>query len=96
MAKPQTTDEKLDIIVAILQKMDSRERWKMWGAFIRGTLSLIPVIILVLATWYTVVNADSLLKKITSMAAEQAGRVAQQNTGSLVDQFNQINKYLKK
>ena len=96
MAKPPTTDEKLDVIVAIPQKMDRRERWKMWGAFIRGTLSLIPVIIVVAATWYTIVNGDALLKKITALAAEQAGRVAAQNAGSLVDQFNQFNKYLTK
>jgi len=96
MAKPPTTDEKLDIIVEILQKMNKRDRLRTWGAFIRGTLSLIPIIIVLAATWYTIQNGDALLKKITSMAADQAGRVAQQNAGGLVDQFNQINKYLKK
>jgi len=96
MPKIPTTDDKLDIIISHLQRFEKREKLRMWGSFVRNVISLIPVLIFIAATWYTVKYGDVLLQKITSMAAEQAGRVAAQNANGLIDQFNQINNFLKK
>jgi len=94
---PQTTEEKLDQIVAILDRMNRRDRLRTIGGFIRGVFNLIPVVIVVFFTWYTIKYGDQLLQKITSMAAEQAGKVAQQNAVSdFMEEFNAINQKLKK
>ncbi|MDD5751223.1 MAG: hypothetical protein PHS73_01750 [Candidatus Peribacteraceae bacterium] len=92
MPKMPTTDEKLDTIIGILQRFEKREKLKMWGSLLRNLVALIPIIIFLAATWYTVTNADKLLQKITSMAAEQAARVTTQNASGLIDQFNNFIK----
>ncbi len=92
MPKMPATDDKLDIIIAHLERFEKREKLKMWGGFIRNLIALIPIIIFLAATWYTVTNADKLLQKITSLAAEQAARVASQNANGLIDQFNNFIK----
>ncbi|MDO8468421.1 MAG: hypothetical protein Q7S29_01550 [Candidatus Peribacter sp.] len=100
MAKPlppQTTEDKLDRIVAILDRMNRRDRLRTIGGFIRGVFSIIPIIIVVFFTWYTIKYGDQLLEKITSMAAQQAGKVAQQNAVSdFMKEFNAINQKLQK
>jgi len=94
---PQTTEDKLDRIVTILDRMNRRDRLRTIGGFIRGVFSIIPIIIVVFFTWYTIKYGDQLLEKITSMAAQQAGKVAQQNAVSdFMEEFNAINQKLKK
>ncbi|MFH1444568.1 MAG: hypothetical protein ABIG34_04235 [Candidatus Peregrinibacteria bacterium] len=92
-AKSLDTPEQ---ILEILQRMDRRERLRTIGGFIRGIFSLIPIVIVIFFTWYTIKYGDQLLQKITSMAAEQAGRVAQQNAVSgFMKEFNAINEKLQ-
>lgn len=93
---PQSED-KLDRIIAILDRMNRRDRLRTIGGFIRGIIGLIPLAIVIFFTWYTIKYGDQLLEKITSMAAQQAGKVAQQNAVSdFMKQFNDINAKLKK
>ena len=72
--------------------MDRRDKLRTIGSFFRSILSLIPMMLFLWATWYTVQNGDALLKKITTMAAEQAGKVAQQNAGNIYEQMNSLLK----
>ncbi len=88
--------DALEQILTILKRMDRRDRIRTTWAGIRGVLSLIPIVIVVFLTWYTIQYGDQLLEKITSMAAEQAGRVAKQNAiTDFIDEFNSINQKLK-
>lgn len=92
----QKPEDKLEKIIVILEKMNRRDRWRTIGGFIRGIFSLIPIVIVIFLTWYTIKYGDLLLQKITSMAAEQAGRVAQQNALSdFMKEFNAINQKLQ-
>jgi len=88
---PLSTDERLDIIIEHLRRIDHRERWRTIGGFVRGVLGLIPIIIFLAAAWYTVKYGDTLLQKISAMAADQAGQMIQRNAG-IVDQLNQFIK----
>ncbi|ALM09994.1 MAG TPA: hypothetical protein DEB30_03045 [Candidatus Peribacter riflensis] len=84
-------------ILEILKRMDRRDRLRTIGGFIRGIFSIIPIVIVIFLTWYTIKYGDQLLEKITTMAAEQAGRVAKQNTiTNFMDEFNALNQKLKK
>lgn len=94
---PTPPEDKLDRIIALLDRMDRRERLRSIGGFIRGVISVVPIIIVVFFTWYTVKYGDQLLEKITSMAAQQAGKVAQQNAVSdFMKEFNALNQKLQK
>ncbi|MDD5103950.1 MAG: hypothetical protein PHX93_06180 [Candidatus Peribacteraceae bacterium] len=93
---PKTTEEKLDVIISYLDRMNRRDRWRTIGGFIRGMFSMIPIVIVVFFTWYTIKYGDQLLQKITSMAAQQAGKVAQQNAVTdFMNEFNAINQKLQ-
>ncbi|MEI8230712.1 MAG: hypothetical protein WCG83_06295 [Candidatus Peregrinibacteria bacterium] len=78
-------EQKLDNILTVIEKMNRRDKWRTIGGFFRSIIAIVPVLVFLWATWYTLQNGDQLLQKITSMAAEQAGRVAQQNTNSLLN-----------
>lgn len=67
-----TTDEKLDVIVEHLGRMDRRDRLRTWGGFIRAMLGFIPLLIFVASAWYFYNHSEDILKKITEQAAEQA------------------------
>ncbi|OIO53041.1 hypothetical protein AUJ46_06020 [Candidatus Peregrinibacteria bacterium CG1_02_54_53] len=93
---PTKSPDALEEILTILRRMDRREKLRTIGGFIRGIFSLIPIVIVIFFTWYTIKYGDQLLQKITSMAAEQAGRVAQQNAVSdFMKEFNAINQKLQ-
>ncbi|MBI3332086.1 hypothetical protein HYZ99_03970 [Candidatus Peregrinibacteria bacterium] len=69
---PQTAEDKLDLIVKHLERMDKRDRIRTWGGFVRTILGFIPLLIFIASVWYFYNNADAILKKITEQAAEQA------------------------
>ena len=80
-----TTDEKLDLIVGYLHRMDKRDRLRMVGGFFRGLIGILPVIILLVSVYYFYINGDQLIEKISSSAAEQAARVTSQNANKIID-----------
>jgi len=94
---PKPPQDKLDRIIELLDRMNRRDKLRTIGGFIRGVFSMIPIIIVVFFTWYSIKYGDQLLQKITSMAAEQAGRVAKQNAVSdFLNEFNNINAKIQK
>lgn len=91
---PQTSvEEKLDIIIEHLEKMDHRDRMRMVGGYIRFIVALIPVILLLWSVWYTIAHGPELLKMISDEAASSAAKFTQQQGSSmyqqLLDQVNQ-------
>ena len=81
-----TTEEKLDRIVAHLDRMDRRDRLRMWGSVVHGILGFIPTLILLGTVWYVYSNASNLL---TTMASEAAKQAAVYSESSFTKQFQQ-------
>jgi len=93
MPPSKPPEDELTQILTILQRMEKRDRWRTIGGFIRSVIGMIPIAIAIFLTWYTIKYGDQLLQKITTMAAQQAGKVAQQNMlQDFVDQFNTLNQ----
>ncbi|MEK7218714.1 MAG: hypothetical protein AAB728_04585 [Patescibacteria group bacterium] len=69
---PETSDDKIDTIIYHLERMDRRDRLRMWGGFFRGLIALIPILIFLFATWYSIRHMDEIIQKVTSEAAKQA------------------------
>lgn len=86
VSRSSGTDEKLDIIIELLERMDKRDKLRMVGGFYRGLLSLIPILLLIWSTWYFIAHGSELMSQITKQAVQQSADY-QQN--SLMDQFNQ-------
>lgn len=85
----QTTDDKLDHIIALLEKMNSRDRLRTIGGFIRGILGLIPIAILIFSIWYFYQFGDELMAKIADQAAQSAAKVTGQGAGDIMKQLQQ-------
>ncbi|PIR53342.1 hypothetical protein COU76_01800 [Candidatus Peregrinibacteria bacterium CG10_big_fil_rev_8_21_14_0_10_49_10] len=83
-----TVEDRLDIIIAHLQRMDKRDRLRTIGGFIKGVLGLIPLILMLASVWFVYVHGDELLKKIAQQAAEQAASFTQNSAGDLMQRIN--------
>jgi hypothetical protein len=89
-ATTSSTDQKLDEIIAILSHMNSRDKLRTWGGFVRSILHLIPIVILIGSVWFTYAHWDELLTQITKTAAEQSAAMMQQGTGNLQEQLQKM------
>ncbi len=90
--KPASTDieQKLDIIVACLDRMDRRDRLRTWGAFVRGILGLIPLLFFLFSIWYIAKHGDELLIKITQEAARQAAIMTEQQGSGMMQRIQEM------
>ncbi|MCB9808310.1 hypothetical protein H6770_03570 [Candidatus Peribacteria bacterium] len=73
---PTSTDAKLEEIIEHLRRMDKRDRMRMFGASIKGIISIIPVLVFLWGAWYMYQNGDAVLQKIAAEAAKQAAQVS--------------------
>lgn len=85
-----TVEDRLDIIIEHLRRMDKRDRLRMIGGFFKGILGLIPIAVMLASIWYVFVHGDELLQKITQQAAQQAASFAEGSAGKLMDQINLV------
>lgn len=83
---PLSTDEKLDLIVHYLHRMDRRDRLRTVGGFARGMLGLIPLALLIWSFWYFTQHGDEFMENITREAVRQSAEYSQ---GSLMEQLEQ-------
>lgn len=75
--KPLTSEQKMDEILFHLKRLDHRDAIRMWGSFVRGLLTVIPLLFLLGSLWYLYVNKDVLIKNIGQAIGEQAGSAVQ-------------------
>ncbi|MDA1208911.1 MAG: hypothetical protein O2904_02665 [bacterium] len=87
---PQNTEDKLDVIILHLERMDRRDRIRMIGGFFRSILGLLPILLTLFALWYTYNHGDELLEKITKQAAQEAANITTESAGSIVRQFENV------
>jgi hypothetical protein len=86
-----TTDDRLDVIITYLRRMDRRDKWRTVGGFFRGLVSLIPIILLLWGTYYLYENSDEILTKITQETVKQT-----QSMTNTEDIMKQLEKYMPK
>jgi len=84
---PLTHDDKLDLIVEYLRRMDVRDRRRQIAGFFRGLLALIPTALFLWSIWYLYQHGDDLLKELTKQAAEQARIVTEQQGSGFMEQL---------
>tara|TARA_Y100000310_G_scaffold343528_1_gene451652 strand:- start:2867 stop:3178 length:312 start_codon:yes stop_codon:yes gene_type:complete len=85
-----TTEDKLDIIVEFLRRMDKRDRLRTWGGFFKGMISLIPIIVMLGSIWYVYEHGEELLQKITQQAAKEAAAMTSDSAGDIMKQIELV------
>lgn len=83
------TDQKLDRIVDILERMNKRDKMRTWGGFVRTIIHFIPLIILIWSVWFTYYHWDELLQEISRAAAEQSAAMLQDQGGDFSKQLQE-------
>ncbi len=86
---PVTTEDKLDVIIRHLEAMDRRDRLRTTGAFIRGMLGLIPLIVFVWSIWFFANNYEQVLGEITKQAATAAAEATKSGGQGMLDELMQ-------
>lgn len=81
---PETTDERLDIIIEYMRRMDRREKMRSAGAFVSGMIRLVPIAIFLWGSWFFYLHGDSVIQNITEQAARQAAKIAGENANTMV------------
>lgn len=71
--------EKLDMILIYLHRMDKRDRLRMLGSTFRGLLGLIPLALLLLSVWYFYAHGEEFMEQITKEAVRQSAAYTQDN-----------------
>ncbi len=58
----QTVEEKLDVIIKYLHRIDKRDRIRMWSGTVHSLMTLIPLILTLVSLWYFYAHSADLLK----------------------------------
>jgi hypothetical protein len=64
-------EQRLDAMLAILRKMDARDKWRMVGSSVRSVISLIPIVIFAISTLYFYWYGEDLIKMIITETTQQ-------------------------
>lgn len=78
--------EKVDEIRLILKRRERRERLRMFGAFLKSTISIAVV---VLSAWYLYEYGDDLMVQVADQAAKSAATYAGQQSEGMLQQFRE-------
>lgn len=82
-----TPEQKLDLIATYLERMDRRDKWRLWGGYVHSLLTLIPMLFFIWSTWYLYAHFDEIMGSMM----RQAGANAAVSTGqSYEDVMRQI------
>lgn len=58
----QSVEDKLDVIIKYLHRIDKRDRIRMWSGTIHSLMTLIPLVLTLLSLWYFYTHSSELLK----------------------------------
>jgi hypothetical protein len=67
----KSTEELLELLLVHMQNMDRRDYWRTIGGFFKGVLTLIPMILFLVSTWYIYAYRDTILQQITTQVTTQ-------------------------
>ncbi len=88
----QTTDDKLDIIIKYLHRIDRRDRIRMWSGTVHSLLTIIPLVLTILSLWYFYTHSSEVMRDMFTGMMPGGGGGGSTSSQSIMDQ---IQNYLK-
>lgn len=77
-------EERLDQMISLLDHMNRRDKWRTVGGFIKGAVTVIPTLILLLSSVYLYLYGSDLIQYLIKETTAQTQQQVQQ---SFIDQF---------
>lgn len=93
-AKEQTTDEKLDVIIQYLHRIERRDHLRMVGSTVHSVLWLGSTILVLFSLWYFTQNIPQMVDLMTKQIIQQSmgGGTSTSSSGSWMEQ---LQNYMK-
>lgn len=71
-------EERLDHMIRLLDHMNRRDKWRTIGGFIRGTVMIIPTVLILLSSVYLYLYGSDLIQELIKQTTQQASEQVQQ------------------
>lgn len=85
----KTPEEKLDLIATYLERMDHRDKWRMWGSYIHSMFTIIPMLFFIWSTWYLYAHFDDIMGLMMQQTAQKAAQTTGQSYDEVMVQIRQ-------
>ena len=86
---PKTVEGKLDVIILHLERMDRRDRARMWGSYVHSLLTLIPMLFFIWSTWYFYAHFDDIMGMMMQQTAQKAANATGQGYDDVLKQIRE-------
>lgn len=88
-AAPQTVEEKMDVIIAHLERLDARDRLRMWGSVLHSLIAVIPMLLFLWSIWYFYAHGAELMELMMRVSAQSAAQSTSQGYQDVLDQLKE-------
>lgn len=85
MLQQTYTNERLDLIVDYLDKMNRRDRWRTMGGALKGAISIASFVILIWSGVYFALHGQEFIKQITDATLSSLSGT---NSPAAFDKYN--------
>lgn len=84
-----TPEQKLDLIATYLERMDRRDRMRLWGGYVHSLLTLIPMLFFIWSTWYLYTHFDDIMGNVMRQSAQSAAAASGQSYENVLKQIQE-------
>lgn len=85
----KTPEEKLDLIAYYLERMDRRDRMRLWGGYLHSLVTLVPMLFFIWSTWYLYTHFDDIMGNVMRQSAQNAAEVTGQSYEDVLRQIRE-------
>ncbi len=84
-----TPEEKLDLIATYLERMDHRDKMRMWGGVAHSLLTIVPMLFFIWSTWYLYAHFDEIIGSIMEQSAKSAAAATGQGYDEIMQKLRE-------
>ena len=85
----KTPEQKLDLMVMHLERMDRRDRMRMWGGVLHSLLTIIPMLFFIWSTWYLYTHFEEIMSTMMQQTAQNAANATGQGYEDVLRQMRE-------
>lgn len=86
---PKTVEEQLDIIIHHLNRMDRRDRLRMWSSVFHSLLTIVPIVFFAWSIWYLYAHFDDIMGSMMEQSAKSAAAATGQGYEDILKQLKE-------
>ncbi len=80
-------EAKMDTIILHLERIDRRDRLRMWGGVLHSLLTIVPIVFFAWSTWYLYAHFDEIMGAMMEQSAKSAAAATGQGYEDILRQL---------